>query len=134
MIAALFEFLIEIVLEMAIEFGAEILAEFGLGALERFREGRSLPPVIAVISYGSLGIVLGVISAYFVPGHLNFNDGLRLASRIVSPVLLGLSLCLISWIISRRDRGEPFFRLDKFISGAIMSIGFSFTRFAILGH
>ncbi len=134
MISTLFEIVIEFVLEFAIEFFAEILIEMGIGSIERVSEGRTLSPLVGAVSYGIFGIVLGAVSTYFLPGHLNVDVGVRFLSRLVSPIALGFSLVLISWIVRRRDLGQSFFSLNKFISGAVMSIGFSISRYFILEY
>jgi hypothetical protein len=129
MIEMLFEIVFEVVIDVFLGIILEVLSEAGIYAYERSRENWVLRPVVGVAGYFLLGIIVGWASAEFFPGHLRIAESARLAGRIISPFLLGLTLCLVSWVISRRDVGEPFFNWGKFVSGFVFSGSYTLTRY-----
>jgi hypothetical protein len=132
MIEALFEIIFEVVVDVIFGVVFEALSEAGIYAYEKSNANRVLNPVVGVAGYLLLGIIVGLASAEFFPGHLRIADSARLAGRIISPFALGLTLCLVSWFISRRDVGEPFFSLGKFVSGFVFSSSYTLTRWYVL--
>lgn len=79
--------------------------------------------------YSIVGVITGVLSIFVFPDIIVQDYALKIANFVFSPILLGYSLCLISWLLYRRARGETIFALDKFVSGILFAAVFSFTRF-----
>jgi hypothetical protein len=130
-LAAIFEVLIEFILEFLLESVAEMLIELGLYSAEIEVGSRVGNPVAVGAGYAIVGGVLGAVTFLLLPVYLIGDETLRAVGRILSPIGLGFMLCLVSWIIKRRDLGEGFFRLDKFIHGVVFGAAYSVVRYLI---
>lgn len=118
--------ILEIIFELLFEVGGEVVSEFGLSAYGKTRNSNS---IVVGFGYAIFGALLGLLTYSVFPHYLIQNEALSILTRLTSPIFLGFMLCLISWIISRRDRGEGIFRLDKFIHGIVFGVAYSLTRF-----
>lgn len=126
------EILFELVFEFVLEFVVEILVESGLYSAELRSKSRTPSPVTVAVGYAVIGGVLGALTVLLLPGYLIGDEVLRAGWRLLSPIALGLSLCLVSWFIKRRDLGEGFFRLDKFIQGVVFGVSYSVVRYLLI--
>jgi hypothetical protein len=131
MLAAIFEVLIQFILEFAFEAAAEVLIELGLYTAEKGATSRVWNPVVVGAGYAILGGALGAVTFMVLPDYIIGDETLRAVGRVLSPIGLGFMLCLVSWIIKRRDLGEGFFRLDKFIHGVVFGAAYSAARYLI---
>lgn len=127
------EIIVELVIEIVIQFFVEILVEVGVDTTARSKRSAAIGPIVGTVVYLIVGIVLGVAASYIWPGHFVRDPSSRLAGRIASPVVMGLGLCLISWIVQRRDIGEGFFSMNKFVQGIIFGAAYTFTRAMMIG-
>jgi hypothetical protein len=132
MLEAIFELLFQFVFEVVLEVAAEVLTELGFSRFARAANAARRNPLVAGIGYMVLGILLGGLSTWVVPGNIIQSETLRIVNGFLSPLFLGFMLCLISWIITRRDLGEGLFRLDKFIYGVVFGAFYTLTRSALL--
>jgi len=128
MLAAIFEVIFQFVLELVFEAIVEILSELGLNFFEKARKSKTIGPVLRGFSYIVVGVVFGILSYFVLPVHIMPNTVLRVVGMILSPGSMGLLLCLVSWIASRKDRNEAFWSIEKFIQGAVFGISYSLAR------
>ncbi|MFZ1701215.1 MAG: hypothetical protein WBO10_14200 [Pyrinomonadaceae bacterium] len=96
MLGAFFEFVFEIIIEFAVGLVVEVAAGSGFHFLEVARESKTFGPIVGVVGYVIMGAVLGLLSYFLIPVHVLQNNVLRIAGMIISPILMGLSLCLVS--------------------------------------
>jgi hypothetical protein len=129
MLGLLFELIFEFVLEILFGTVGEVLVELGLRAAETRESSPALRPVMTGMLYAIAGAVLGLVMHLVLPVYLIGNEALRMTGRIITPIVMGFMLCLVSWIIKRRDIGEGFFRLDKFIYGVVFGASYSVFRY-----
>lgn len=122
MLELLFQLFGEIILQVVIE----ALAEAGLHALaEPFRR----PPNrwLAALGYLLLGAAAGGLSLLAFSAHLVTTPGLRIANLIITPVAVGLLMCVLgAW---RARRGAPLLRIDKFAYGYLFALSLALVRF-----
>lgn len=131
MLSALFELIIEFVVEIAFETIGEVLSELGFNFWEKARASPTINPILMVVVYAIFGAILGSISYFVLPGHLNFGVEFRIVSLAISPLIMGFMLCAVSYFISRKDRNEPFFSAAKFVQGVVFGLSYSLTRAAL---
>lgn len=123
----MFEFLFEIVVEVLIQLFFEALVELGLQSMaEPFR--RPPNPWLAALGYGLLGVIAGGISLWLFPTYLVGGETLRIVNLVLTPVAVGLLMCLMgAW---RAHRGQPVLRIDRFAYGYLFALALALTRFA----
>jgi hypothetical protein len=129
----MFEVVFELIFELLFELVGEIIAALGFHAFDKARSAAAANPIWGSVKYALMGSILGLISYAVLPGYFVTNSALRWGSRIVSPLILGFMLCLVSWFIKRKDVGENLFRFDKFAAGVVFGIAYSATRYLTLG-
>ena len=79
--------------------------------------------------YAVAGVVLGALSLKFIPLLVSGGPALSVAYFVVVPVLAGLSLCLVNWLMNYGiDDRAPFFQTKKFIYGVLFALMFALTR------
>ena len=125
------EIIIQIFFEVVIEVIFEILVELGLGAIaETARAESETNRALLTVGYILLGLIFGFGSVLLFPEPIIKNNVVKLFNFLLSPVLLGFSLCLISWLKrSRQAFDKRFFKLEKFINGCLFAVGYSAIRF-----
>lgn len=123
----MFEFLFEIVIEILIQLFFEALVELGLQSMaEPFRKPPN--PWLAALGYGLLGLIAGGISLWLFPTYLVGGETLRIVNLVLTPVAVGLLMCLMgAW---RAHRGQPVLRIDRFAYGYLFALALALTRFA----
>lgn len=131
MLAAVLEILVQFILEFVLETAVEVLMELGFYSTAERLGSRVWNPVAAAIGYAVIGGALGALTFLVLPTYFIRDQTLRAIGRLVSPIGLGFMLCLVSWIIKRRDLGESFFRLDKFIQGVVFGASYSAMRYVL---
>ena len=133
MLAAIFEVIFQIVLEFVFELVAEIVSEIGLNFLEKARQSKTIGPIFRAVTYIVVGVLLGLLSYFVIPVHILENSAVRIFGMILSPISMGLMLCLVSWFVSRKDRGEQFWSAEKFIHGVVFGASYSIARAFAVG-
>ena len=133
MLAAILEMIFQVVLEFVFEAIVEILSELGLNVFEKTSKSKTLSPVLRGVTYLVVGTLLGVLSYFVIPVHVLQNTFLRIVGMILSPISMGLMLCLVSWIVSRKDRNEAFWSTEKFIHGVVSGASYSMARAVAVG-
>jgi hypothetical protein len=126
------EFVVGFVIEMVLGIVGEILVELGFHSVaERFSD-RAWKRVITGFAYGVFGFALGWLSLFFLPKLQLENRSIVVIYFILSPIIAGLALCGINWIIHRGIERVAFFQLTKFLYGAFFVLAYAVAR-AILG-
>jgi len=129
MLAAIAEAILQIVAELLWEVLGEIFGEVIIIGFERAKESTVLSPVVGVLTYALFGAFFGWLNALVVADHFIRNSGVRSANLFLSPIILGITLCLISWLMRGRKAGQSWFRLDRFIAGVVFALLYSTVRF-----
>ncbi len=111
------EFLLQAVLEGLVELGFHSLAE-------PFR--KSPNPWFAAVGYAIFGAVAGGISLFLFPMHL-VSVGLRLTNLLVTPIAVGLHMCVMG--IWRLRHDQPILRIDRFAYGYLFALSLALIRF-----
>jgi hypothetical protein len=115
------EFLLQVIVEALVELGFHSLAE-------PFRKPPN--PWLAGLGYGLLGAIAGGLSLLLFPAYL-VSGGWRWANLILTPVAVGLLMCLIGqW---RVKRGQELLRIDRFAYGYVFALSFALVRFCFAG-
>ena len=126
----IFEILFQIIFEVVLEVVAQVLVELGFESLvEPFKEKVERNPILAAFGYILFGLILGGLSLLVLPEPIIKNQAVKVLNFALSPILVGFSLCLFSWILERRTLGERFFKLEKFIFGGVFALSYSLVRF-----
>ena len=129
MLEVIFEILFQIFLELLLEIVGEFLTEIGLSAFGGWGGKRERHIALDVIAYIIIGGVIGGLSYPVFPHHLVNNPLIRIAYTLLSPIFLGLTLCLINWILVGRAQRRPIVNREKFISGILLGATYSVGRY-----
>jgi hypothetical protein len=114
--------------ELILEIIGEALIEVGFhGTAERL-SNRSRNRLLIGGAYAGFGAVLGFLSLYLFPKIIFANSVLPILYFIFSPIIAGLSLTTVSWIINRGMRPVSWFELDKFTFGIVFALGYAVSR------
>jgi hypothetical protein len=126
---AIFEVLFEIIFEVVLEVIAQILVEAGFEALSAsFRDRKEINPFLAITGYILFGLILGSLSLLIFPDPIIKSPLVKTLNFIFSPLLVGFSLCLFSWLLERKKLGEGIFKIEKFIFGCFFALSYSIIR------
>jgi len=127
------ELVFGVVIETVLGVAGEILVELGLNPFAERLSDRALNRVLTGGLYVLFGFLLGWFSLMIIP-KLAFASGtFPVIYFVVSPIIAGLSLCAVNWLIHRDiDNRVGFFQLTKLVYGAVFVLTFSSTR-ALLG-
>src|SRR4051794_3407443 len=117
MLAAIAEAILQVVFELVLEILAEIFGEVLIAGFERIKENAVLSAGAGVVAYALFGAVFGWLSTLVVSEHFIRNSNIRIANIILSPIILGFTLCVIGWIMPRGNFERRFFRINRFIAG-----------------
>ena len=125
----IFELVFGVVIETVLGVAGEVLVELGLNSFAEKLSNRALNRVLTTGLYILFGFLLGWFSLMVVP-KFAFPDGaIPVIYFVVSPIIAGLSLCAVNWLIHRDiDDRIRFFQLPKFLYGAIFVLTFTSTR------
>ena len=120
------EALLEIFGEILLQALLEALAELGLRSLAApFRK----PPNswLSAIGYVLFGAATGGASLLLFPSHLVKGQNLRMINLLVTPIAVGLLMCLVgAW---RLRRGQALMRIDRFAYGYLFALSLAGVRF-----
>ena len=120
------EFIFQILGEILVQAIAEALVELGLHSLaEPFRKPPN--PWLAAVGYAIFGATAGGISIWLFPSNFVVGEVLRLVNLVVTPVAIGLLMCLMgTW---RTRRGNSVLRIDRFSYGFLFAFSLALVRF-----
>lgn len=124
------EIIITFVLDMVFSGIGETATEAGLNSVEKKLESHSISKILRGFTYAVVGILLGIISYFVFPTQVLHNQILRVIGIIISIISMGLMLCFVSWLMTRR---ESFWSTEKFIHGVVFGAAYSVTRALAVG-
>ena len=125
----IFEIIFYVIGELLLTVMGETLFELGFHSLAEAPSNRLSRRVIVGLLYAVAGIVLGALSLKVIPLLMSGNPAMSIAYFIVAPVLAGLALCAVNWIMNRGiDERAGFFQVKKFVYGVLFTLMFSLTR------
>ena len=125
----IFEIIFYVLAELVLTVIGETLFELGFHSLAEAPSSRVSRRVIVGLLYAIAGIVLGALSLKVIPLLVLGNRAVGVAYFIVAPILAGLALCAVNWIMNRGiDERAGFFHVKKFVYGVLFALMFSLTR------
>ncbi len=117
------EFILQIAIEALVEIG-------GRGAASIFRDRPSpkpLNPILAGLTYATLGALLGALSLHFFPTSIAHATWLRILTLLIVPLLAGLAMnALGNW---RRRHDQTIIHLDHFGYAYLFALALAVVRF-----
>jgi len=128
MIEAIFEIVFGFVAELVVEIVGEVLIELGFHSVAERLSNKTRNRFFLGAAYGLFGAVLGFASLYVFPKIAFANPAIPVLYFIVSPVIAGLSLTLVSFAINRGIRPVSWFEFDKFAFGVLFAVAYSISR------
>jgi hypothetical protein len=126
----------EVIVELVIGFFTEIvltvfgeaLVELGLHSVTEGAGGKRWKRFFYAIWYALAACLVGYVSLSVMPLVVFGNRAIVVLYFVVAPLIAGLSLCLVSWIINRGINDRSFFQPAKFVYGVVFAFTFSLTR------
>jgi hypothetical protein len=128
MIEAIFEILFSFVAELVLEIVGEVLIELGFHATAERLSNKARNRFLVGGAYTIFGAGLGFLSLYLFPKILFANRLIPILYFVISPIIAGFSLTIVSWIINRGIRPVSWFELDKFVFGVLFAMAYSISR------
>jgi len=130
MLEAIFELVFGFIAELVLETVGEVLLEFGFHKTAgRISEGAWNKILLGAV-YAVGGGVLGWLSLLMFPKMVFAQFGLAIFYFIVSPIVAGLVLMTVSWLIDRGINNSRWLQPAKFIFGVVFALGYSLSRAA----
>ena len=121
----IFYFLAELVLTVV----GEAVAELGFHSLSNAVSERAWRRYLVGFLYVVAGLVLGALSLKFIPLLVVGGTVASVAYFVIAPILAGLSLCLVNWLMNYGiDDRAPLLQAKKFIYGVLFALTFALTR------
>ena len=131
MIEALFELLLQVVIEIVGEVLFEFLVSLGWESVtDSTRRRRRLPPVIASIGHFLLGVCAGVVSLIVVSRRLSPGSPWPGLSLLLAPLGTGLVMDRLGDLWIQRGKARP--ALFSFRAGAVFAFGMALARFVYI--
>ena len=125
----IFEIVFGFIAELVATVIGEALVELGLHSLFEKSDGKAGKRFFIGFLYATGGFVLGALSLKVLPLMVLGNKTMAIAYIVVIPILSGLALCVVNWIMNRGiDERAGLFQLTKFIYGAAFALTFSLAR------
>ena len=123
-VAVIFQFLLEVLLQLA----ADVFAELGIEALKEVRKASRPPrPVLAAFGYVLLGLAGGFVSLWWFPQRFAGSIELRLMTLVLAPAMSALVLWVFLTIIGRPPASEE--RRRRFWYAYAFGLAFALVRF-----
>lgn len=128
MIEAVLELFVSFLLEFVLELIGEVLFEAGFHSTAERLSNRSGNKLLIGGVYTAFGAVLGFLSLYIFPKIVFADPAIPALYFVISPVLAGFSLTIVSWTINRGLRPVSWFEFDKFAFGVVFALGYALSR------
>ena len=124
-----FEIIFGLLGELLLSVLGEALVELGFHSLAEAPSGKLSRRFFVGLLYSVGGVILGALSLKVIPLLVFGNSAIGIAYFIVAPLLAGLALCFVNWLMNRGiDERAGFFQVKKFIYGVLFALMFSLTR------
>lgn len=125
-LAEIFAYLLQAILEIALQAVFELLAEVGIRSVrEPFRRGPT-NPWLAALGYVLFGVVAGGVSLLAFPELFVHSTAARWLNLLVTPLCAGLMMALIG--ARMRNRGKETIRLESFAYGFVFAFAMAAVR------
>lgn len=128
MIEAIFEIVFSFVGEFLFELVVEVLMELGFHGTAEKISSRARSRLLVGGAYVVFGSILGFASLYVFPKIVFANSVIPILYFVVSPIIAGFSLTVVSWLINRGIRPVSWFEFDKFAFGVLFALAYSLSR------
>lgn len=125
----IFEVLIQLVFEGAVAAASRAPRQFRLRPFLRITLSPSNPS-LRILKFTLLGLVLGLLSALFLPHPLMHPSKLHGFSLLTSPVITGLIMGLIGRMVRRG--GKTPVQIESFAYGFTFAFGFALIRLLLV--
>ena len=126
----IFEIIFYVFAELILGVIGETLVELlGLHSISDRMSHRLSGRTFVAFLYAIAGLVLGALSLKFIPLLIFGGTAISVAYFVIAPLLCGLALCLVNWLMNFGiDDRAPFFQAKKFVYGVLFAFMFSLTR------
>ena len=126
----IFEIIFYVIAELALSVVGESLVELlGLHSISNRMSHRRFSGTFFGFLYALAGFALGALSLKFIPLLVVGGTAVSIAYFFVAPLLAGLALCLVNWVMNYGiDDRTPFFHTKKFVYDVLFALTFSLTR------
>ena len=125
----IFELILYVLGELLLTVIGEALVELGFHSLSEGPSGRVSRRIFIGFLYAVGGVVLGALSLKVIPLLVVGGTVVSVGYFVIAPLLAGLSLCLVNWLMNYGiDDRAPFFQAKKFVYGVLFAFVFSITR------
>jgi hypothetical protein len=115
-------------MEVVIEVVGEVLFEFGFhSTAERLSSGVKNKFIVGT-AYTIFGGILGGLSLLIFPKLVFANPLIPITYFVIAPIIGGLSLSFVSWIINKGIRPARLFEFNKFIYGVLFALSYAIAR------
>lgn len=128
MIEAIFEIVFGFVAELVLEIVGEILIELGFHGTAEKLSNKTRSRFFLGAAYSIFGAILGFLSLYLFPKIIFANRLIPILYFVISPIIAGFSLTIVSWLINRGIRPVNWFEFDKFAFGVLFALAYSLSR------
>src|SRR5688500_18546512 len=117
--------MIELVIELLITFFGESLLDLAAHALGR--SDRAHQTLLRMIVFAVLGAIVGGVSLVLFPTHFIRDAGLRIASLVLTPLVVAAAF---AWIGGRRERkGKHVSALEAFWPAYTFALAMAVVRY-----
>jgi hypothetical protein len=125
----IFEIIFYVLGELLLTVIGEAFVEVGFHSLSEAPDSRVSRRIFIGFLYAVGGLVLGALSLKFIPLLVLGGAAVSIAYLVIAPLLAGLSLCVVNWLMNYGiDDRAPFFQAKKFVYGVLFALVFSITR------
>jgi hypothetical protein len=125
----IFEIIFYVLGELLLTVIGEAFVEVGFHSLSEAPDSRVSRRIFIGFLYAVGGLVLGALSLKFIPLLVLGGTAVSIAYLVIAPLLAGLSLCVVNWLMNYGiDDRAPFFQAKKFVYGVLFALVFSITR------
>ena len=133
MITLVFEFLLYFIFQLLLEIVGQVLISLGVNSMVEALQFKSdKNPVQAFFGHILLGLIAGGLSLWIFPDLFVFNNVLRMANLVITPVVVGLLMSALgAW---RARKSFAAMRMDSFAYGFIFAFSISLIRYFFSGR
>jgi hypothetical protein len=124
LLSAAAELLFEVFFQIALEAMVALIVR---SVRNVFEKSNAIDPILAAISYLSLGTVFGIASLRLFPHPLFHPSRFHGISLLISPVVTGFVMSQVGLVIRRK--GKHAVRIESFGYGFMFALGVAIVRF-----
>jgi hypothetical protein len=117
--------------ELVLELICEGLVELGFHSTAEKMSNKARNRWVLGGAYTLFGAAIGYASLFVFPKIAFANSVVPILYFVVSPIVAGFALSIVSWLINRGIRPVSWFELDKFVFGVLFAVAYSLSRVAL---